>query len=359
MADTPSPRRLRSKDLFQESTMTFGQHLEELRTCLFRAVYGLFLGILVGFAVGDRVVRYIASPLSAALEKYYTDKAEKQLDARFADLVAQGRTLPETKEQVRTLIKEEQLLPEEFYVNPTEVLNHLKRLYPESFKGVAPPAIAADQPLGRGNYLQIFLWRPLQNDPRVHVRTMSAQEGFSIYMKAAFIVGVIVASPWIFYQLWVFVGAGLYPHERRYVYVFLPFSVGLFLLGAGMTFFAVFPPVLKFFFYFNSVMGIEPEPRISEWLGFVLTLPLGFGAAFQLPLVMLFLERIHVFTIQSYLSFWRLAILVIAVIALLLTPDPSSMVMMMVPLTLLYFGGIALCRYLPAIRRPYEHYEEE
>ena len=121
----------------------------------------------------------------------------------------------------------------------------------------------------------------------------------------------------------------------------------------------MFKPVLKFLFYFNDMLNIDPNPRITEWLSFVLILPLGFGIAFQLPLVMLFLERIGVFTIQAYLSRWRIAILVIFVLAMFLTPaDPQSMLLMAVPLTALYFGGVLLCYLMPRRRSPYEDTED-
>jgi len=88
--------------------------------------------------------------------------------------------------------------------------------------------------------------------------------------------------------------------------------------------------------------------RISEWLSFVLILPLGFGIGFQLPLVMLFLERIGIFTLQDYASQWRIAVVVIFVISAILTPpDPSSQLLMAIPLCLLYFGGMALCKFFP------------
>jgi sec-independent protein translocase protein TatC len=113
--------------------------------------------------------------------------------------------------------------------------------------------------------------------------------------------------------------------------------------------------VLNFLFTFNKAMNIDPDPRISEWLGFVLLLPVGVGISFQLPLVMLFLHRIGIFTVQNYLQKWRIAVLVIFVLAMLLTPaDPVSMLLMAVPLTALYFGGIGLCQWMPRIRSPYE-----
>jgi sec-independent protein translocase protein TatC len=147
------------------------------------------------------------------------------------------------------------------------------------------------------------------------------------------------------------VAVGLYPHEKKYVHVFLPISLGLFLAGVFLAFFVVFRFVLAFLFTFYQWMGIDPDPRITDWLTFVLILPLGFGISFQLPLVMLFLERIGIFTVASYTSHWRISVLVIFVLAMILTPsDPYSMLLMAVPLTALYFGGIAMCQLMP--RRP-------
>ena len=98
-------------------------------------------------------------------------------------------------------------------------------------------------------------------------------------------------------------------------------------------------------------MNIPLEPRINEWLSFVWILPVGFGLAFQLPLAMLFMERIGLFTVKSYLAQWRIAVLVIFVIAgILMPPDPYSMILNAVAMSFLYFGGILLCKYMP--RKP-------
>jgi sec-independent protein translocase protein TatC len=192
-------------------------------------------------------------------------------------------------------------------------------------------------------------------DPRVQIKSFNVQEGFLIYVKASLLTGAILASPWIFYQLWIFVAAGLYPHEKRYVYVFLPISLTLFLAGVALAFFFVFPPVLDFLFSFNGWLGIDPDPRISEWLTFVLFLPLGFGIAFQLPLAMLFLERIGIFTVQSYLASWRVSVLVIFIISMVFTPaDPYSMFLMAIPLLFLYALGVLMCKYMPRRWSPFE-----
>jgi sec-independent protein translocase protein TatC len=198
------------------------------------------------------------------------------------------------------------------------------------------------------------MYYSVDDDPRVRVVGLGVQEPFVVYMKAAFVLGAVLASPFIFYFIWQFVAAGLYPHEQRYVHIFLPFSTGLFLAGAALAFFVVFKYVLSFLFTFFDWMGIDPDPRITDWLTFVLFLPLGFGLSFQLPLVMLFLERIGIFTIATYLGNWRISVMVICVIAMILTPsDPYSMILMAAPLILLYFFGIALCKLMPRRTTPF------
>src|SRR6185312_15658886 len=211
--------------------------------------------------------------------------------------------------------------------------------------GELPPAVdSAPGPklrsiASKADLITVFNWYPVSDDPRTNPTTLSVQEGFAIWMKASFVVGVILSSPWVFYQIWSFVAAGLYPHEKKYVYRFLPMSLGLFLAGAALAYLFVFQPVLNFLFGFNRWLGFDPEPRISEWLSFVLFLPLGFGVSFQLPLVMLFLERIGVFSLKAYLEKWRIAVLVIFILSAVLTPaDPYSIFLMAVPLTILYFG---------------------
>ena len=142
--------------------------------------------------------------------------------------------------------------------------------------------------------------------------------------------------------------AGLYPHEKRYVHVFLPASTGLFFAGVALAFFFVFDFVLDYLLAFNEWLGLDPDPRITEWLSFVLLLPIGFGLGFQLPLVMLFLERIGILEASVYAAQWRTAVVAIFIVAAILTPaDPYSMLFLAVPLCVLYFGGLGLCFWLP------------
>ena len=337
-------------DLFQSSTMTFGEHLEELRGSLIRAAAGLVVGVMIGFLVARPVVKLVEEPLRRALGDYYSKRA-METAAGWT-----GSPLPYSEAEIRDAIENRGLSFELREVHPDRLARVLS--VPTATAAPTPgdkPATdggSVERPASHGNHFDakglvpVLLWQPLARDPRVSITTLSAQEAFGIYVKAAILVGIVLASPWIFYQLWMFVAAGLYPHEKRLVHLFLPTSLGLFLAGAFLAFFFVFDFVLEYLLAFNEWLGLDPDPRISEWMSFVLVLPVGFGLGFQLPLVMLFLERIGIMDVAAYVSQWRLAVLIICIVSAILTPaDPYSMLFLAAPLCLLYFGGVALCRW--------------
>jgi len=329
------------EDLFEETKMSFGEHLEELRGALWKSVVAIFLAFLLGLFVGEWIVKTIEGPLKAALVRYYESKAAEDYERIIERRKQQGAPLPEEfdEKQLAKSMKKSRLLPKEFWVHPRDL---------EGGSGGESEIVIP----GREELRRIIIWQSVEEDPRIRVTALNPQEAFLIFIKAALLFGFMVASPAVFWFIWEFVAAGLYPHERRYVNVFLPLSVALFLAGAALAFFVVFRFVLDFLFSFNAWLGIDPDPRISEWLSFALFLPVGFGISFQLPLVMLFLERIGIFSVEAYLDKWRIAVMVIAFLSMILTPaDPMSMMLMGAPLVALYFAGIAFCKYMPGWQR--------
>ncbi|MBS0210855.1 MAG: twin-arginine translocase subunit TatC [Planctomycetes bacterium] len=330
-----SPKR--DEDLFSESTMTFGEHLDELRVVLFKAVIALFIGTCVGMFVGKYAVAIIKAPLEKALQEYYQESSLEQFSEFEEAWKKLDKPVPYTVEQVNDLLYKQQMIFEIQYIHPVLIRQAL---------GLekAGAKVAAD----KQSLEPILYWHPIDQDKRISILALGVSEMFSIWLKASLVTGLILSSPFVLYYLWSFVAAGLYRHERRYIHIFLPFSLGLFFAGVLLAYWFVFGPVLSFLFSFNRSMGIDPDPRISEWLGFVLLLPIGFGVSFQLPLVMLFLERIGIITVEMYTAQWKIAVLVIFVISSILTPaDPYSLLLMAIPLTGLYFGGVQLCKLMP------------
>lgn len=346
-----------SKDLFDDSTMTFGEHLEVLRTHLIRAILGLVIVVVFTLFKGQTIVGIVRSPIDNAL-RAHGNKVQVENDIDVQDGPETFSTewwrqfaglddLPETEaeepvsnvEQLRTKSPAARTVQVE--VLPSELAAVLHEYDPNSFPKAVTPEKEETVPLriASDSFAELEAVIIRQNQ----AVTLNVQEAFLTYLKVAFIAGLVLASPWIIYQAWQFVAAGLYPHERRYVYIYLPMSTTLFIVGAVFCFYAVFPFVLSFLLGFNAMLDVQPQIRLSEWISFAVTLPLMFGISFQLPLVMLFLERISVFDVQAYREKRRMAVLVIAFLSMMLTPaDPMSMLLMMLPLVLLYELGILL-----------------
>ena len=117
--------------------------------------------------------------------------------------------------------------------------------------------------------------------------------------------------------------------------------------------FVVLPGAVKALLKFNEWLGFDPDIRLNEWLGLAIILPLVFGISFQTPLVMIFLNRIGMFTAQDYLTKWRHACIILAVFAALITPTPDvvTMLYLFLPMFGLYLLGIVICHYFPGVER--------
>ncbi len=335
-------------DLFENSTMTFGEHLEELRHCLIRAIIALAIGLALGLTVANRVVQYVAEPLKVAILDFNAKRHLTMLGyADFQD--------PAVRELL-PVMTDLSLKWKVIYEVPADLQN----LDAAAIEAITPPTESGEPAKARVRPREIAeilkaLPDPSMLQPKVQLErdtaglsTFKVEESFMIWVKAGLIVGAVISSPAVFYFLWQFVAAGLHRHERKYVYIYLPVSVTLFVSGVVLAFFLVLHYVLNFLLAFNDSMDVAVEPRLSYYINFVLLLPLGFGLAFQLPLVMLFLQRIGLIETEMYIGSWRVAILVIFVLSMILTPaDVTSMVALAVPLMLLYFLGILMCHFIP------------
>lgn len=337
------PGRSRQTD---ELRMTFGEHLEELRWRLIKALLGVVVGAIIAFVYAHSIFEFLLQPLYVALASH-------------------GQT------------------PELTALRPADV--------------------------------------------------------FSVYLRMGIMVGIVIACPWVLYQLWAFVAAGLYPNERRFVHLFGPFSLILFGAGLAFCYYAVVPVSLSFLVGFSSMfptpegeptglqrllLALKPQPAQVErprtisgptlevltddpvapqsgqiwvdqahnqlrvyipdagdtgqtgrpggriwsaplvpahqrpmvrpafaldyYIDFITTMGLGFGVGFQVPIAVIFLAWSRIVSIEALRRARRLVIFAIfAVAALLAPPDIQSMLLLAVPMCLLYELGLLLARVLP------------
>ncbi|HHT9131420.1 MAG TPA: twin-arginine translocase subunit TatC [Candidatus Tripitaka californicus] len=177
------------------------------------------------------------------------------------------------------------------------------------------------------------------------LKVLSYQEGFFAYIKLCLISAFFLSYPMVLYQAWRFVSVGLYRHERHYVKMFLPFSVVGFLLGGLFGYFVLIPLALQFLIRILGP-GIEPIITMSQYISLVFLLTLALGLVFQLPLVMLLLNKVGVFTAENYIQWRKLAILGAFILAAMITPtaDPFTQTGTALPVMALYEVGILLVR---------------
>lgn len=187
------------------------------------------------------------------------------------------------------------------------------------------------------------------------LQSLGPLDTFVEVMKLCFLVGFIGTSPYVLAQMWGFIAAGLYDHERRAVRLFFPISIGLFALGCATAYLMIFPVGLRFLIGFSQGLGVSSGFGVDRYLSMCLSVVFGLGLAFELPLVMLFLQATGIVETGTFRKGWRLAILMAFVISMLLTPDPTpiSQFLMALPLVALYFLGVWGGRFVGEGRRKF------
>jgi len=170
-------------------------------------------------------------------------------------------------------------------------------------------------------------------------------EMFFAYLKVAFVSGILMASPYLFYQMWMFVAPGLYKQERSLVVPFVLASTLLFVGGALFGYFVVFPFGFKFFIGFSNEY-VKALPSVKQYFGFALKLLFAFGVVFELPVIIFFLAKLGLVTTELLRKKRKYAILMTFVAAAILTPpDVITQCMMAGPLIILYEVGIIVSRF--------------
>ena len=165
-------------------------------------------------------------------------------------------------------------------------------------------------------------------------------EAFFTYLKVALLAGIILATPVLFYEFWMFVSPGLYREEKKYILPIIILSLIFFIAGASFGYFIVFPYGFQFFLGFTTET-IQAMPSMKEYLSFASKMLLAFGFVFELPLVLTFLSRMGLVTPDFLKKNRKYALLLFFVGAAMITPpDVVTQIMMAMPLILLYEIGI-------------------
>jgi Tat protein translocase TatC len=177
------------------------------------------------------------------------------------------------------------------------------------------------------------------------LQALKYQEAFISYLKVSIVAALILASPWVLFQAWCFVAAGLYRREKRYVLAYLPFSFVAFGAGVLFGYYILIPEGLSYLAGYANPSVVNVNITLEFYLALFLLLTLMLGLVFQLPLLMRFLASAGIFTPRQYAKYRRYALLIAVILGAVFTPpDPVTQILLASPMFLLYELGIWLSR---------------
>ena len=336
-------------------------HLAELRTRLAISVAAVLVMFILAFVLHNPILTWVTQPLNDALAQVKvivekrdngtwkvqhpdsnlsrTSTSQPASTPRASDLPTQAAALQ------KDLFKASKLLVER-HNDPTDI--QLSILLEKAANAAGEMAKSARAVLDELAMEHNRTAPPSKaaNNFWGSITTHQVGGAFFVALKVSFFAALLFALPIILWQLWLFVAPGLYENEKRMV---VPFVVGgsvMFLLGVLFAYYIVTPFGFQFLITFGSFL-YTPLINIEDYVGFFTKILLGFGIAFELPIVAAFLGILGLITDQTLIRFFKYAIVMIFILAALLTPpDVLTQVLMAAPLIILYGASILILRFI-------------
>lgn len=305
-------------------------HLAELRKRLGLSVLSVFIAFIVTFTFHNQILTWITQPLNDALVQVgriieSQDKATWKMKQEEQNLTVSlpSKKAAELSDDLNAASKEThgklaQLL-QKAAASAKELTHLLADMENNSSNGLSP-----------------------HNTFNGQITTHQVGGAFFVALKVSFFAALLLALPFILYQLWLFVAPGLYSHEKKMV---LPFVIGgsiMFLIGVLFAYYIVTPFGFQFLITFGAFL-YTPLINIEDYVGFFTKIMLGFGLAFELPVFAYFLALLGLVTDRTLKDFFKYAIVIIFLVAALLTPpDILTQLLMAAPLVILYGVSILI-----------------
>jgi sec-independent protein translocase protein TatC len=231
------------------------------------------------------------------------------------------------------------------------LMEHLEELRKRLFWSFGYLAIGFAVAYALHKQLTAIIQKPL-TDIHLTMTMTHPTDAINFFIKTSMVVGAIFASPFILYQVWLFISPGMYAHEKKYVVPFMAATVGLFLGGAWFGYRYVLPGAMVFLIQ-DFGKNFTHMITIEDYTGFFLAVILGLGITFEMPILIFFLALFGIVDAKFLLKHFRYAVLAIFVVAAVICPDPSpvGMCLFASPMLVLYFIGVFVAYFVHPDRR--------
>lgn len=301
--DDPQIRGVYEDEVKELPRMSFGDHLDELRRRLVRSLVAIFAAVLVVLPFKDQVQGIITEPYRVQWRIGFEGWVEV-LEAKEKAGFPGDKLGPEYLAFCRDY--RESILAGTF---------EYPHVIPDRTGYPVPYTLAA----------------------------LNGLEDMWMYMMAALVFAMTLAGPVVGWQAWAFVAAGLYPKERKLFYRYFPFMVALSVGGVLFGYFVALPYTLGFLISLMNPAQVGAMLSVGQYFTLLFAMTAAMGVVFQLPTVMVALQRVGIVTHRAYMKHWRITVLVIFISAAIFTPpEPVSMLLVASPMVVLYILGLFL-----------------
>ncbi len=333
-------------------------HLVELRTRLAISVAAVFVMFIVAFIFHNPILTWVTQPLNDALAqvKIIVEKRadgtwkvkhpDNNITVKSPYVNTQTGTLPSQASNLSKSLQDASKLLAKRHKDETDI--ELSKLLADAAKSAANLSKSSQKLLDKLNEESNDTSPAAKATSNFWGSITTHQVGgaFFVALKVSFFAGLLFALPIILWQAWLFIAPGLYDNEKKMV---LPFVLGgsvMFLIGVLFAYYIVTPFGFQFLITFGSFL-YTPLINIEDYVGFFTKILLGFGIAFELPVVAYFLGLLGLITDQTLIRFFKYAIVMIFILAALLTPpDVLTQVLMAAPLIILYGASILILKFV-------------
>ncbi|MBW8016552.1 MAG: twin-arginine translocase subunit TatC [Planctomycetes bacterium] len=341
----------------QMASMSLGDHLEELRTRLILAISGLFIGLVICMCFGSFLIDLLLIPYDKAMKDIRKDQKTASFDPSDRYVInlipyENARKILASKKKRKSIdasnIYMVNLTPDENGEDdPNSTSGQLTlKITPYDKDMEIPETVGELKSTGVSEGFFAYL-TPYEVKEKKKLTTISPSEGFMVYLKTSLIFGLMLTCPWVFWQIWAFVASGLYKKEKKFAYSVAPASAILFIAGSIFFMTTIAPLTMKFFVKFDEFLGFTSQFRPSDYINMILLLTLVFGVAFQMPIVIVFAERMGLVSIEMLTKNRKFVILGLVILSAMITPpDFVSQLGLAGPLYILFEISILACRFM-------------
>ncbi|MGH9821941.1 MAG: twin-arginine translocase subunit TatC [Blastocatellia bacterium] len=331
----------------ERSSMSFLEHLDELRKRLVNAAIFIALAFTICWIFSDKIYHFLETPVRKAMVEARIMAATPVDEAAHSTLstLADGQRFTFTFQQDTNV--GDILVPK-----GTSVVAEIKRAKPNDQSeqpGVvtAEPIVVSENAIIAAGYLiprRLLAPDAVTGgaDDRLIVLTVTG--AFNLYLKVSFYAAIFFSVPFLLWQAWAFISPGLYEHEKKYAIPFLVMASGFFLLGCAFAYYIAFPRAANYLLGVAAQGNLKPQVTADDYFDLINTIMLGLGLVFEIPTITFFLSRIGLVNHRMLLVIWRYAIIVIMILAAVLSPttDIPNMMIFAAPMLLLYFLSVGI-----------------